>query len=71
MFRREIRQNRLQPPSGRKIARIHRLGLGLASNYSFLRGEQEACFRRLGLGLAFNQLSEHFRFDPEQYLLGK
>ena len=45
--------------------------MGLASNYSYLRGEKVACLRRLGLGLAFNQLSEHFRSDPEQYLVGK
>ena len=71
MFRREIKQNRLQLPSEQKIFCICRLGLGLASSYSFLQNKKVACFRRLGLGLAFNQLSERLRSDPEQYLLGR
>ena len=71
ILRQEIKQNRLQLPSEQKIACVHRLGLGLASNYSLRRNKRIACFRWLGLGLAFNQLPEHFHPDPDRYLVGK
>ena len=71
IFSREIERNRLQLPSDRTIAGFYWLRLGLASNYGFRLNKKVTCFRRLGLGVAFNQLSERFRFDPEQFLDGK